>query len=103
MKPNLLMLICRDDAQANKIVDVLLVKHLVICAKKVRVATSSLWKGKREDTKEILLIMDSVEENFEKVEKEVRLLHSYKTFVLFSVPIRKTNQSVLDWMKEEIR
>ena len=101
MKLNLLFLTCANEAEANKISRSLLKKKLVFCIKKSLVSSSFLWKGKIVSSHEILLIMDSIEENFKKVEKEVAKLHSYKTFVLVSAPINKTTSGVTKWVRVE--
>lgn len=59
-------------------------------AKKTSVSSSFLWKGKKESDKEVLVIIESIGERFAKIEKEVRKLHSYETFVLLSMPVNKS-------------
>jgi len=94
-------LTCADDWEADKIAKSLLKKKLIVCAKQMPVASSSLWKGKLVQDKEILLILESIEENFDKIEKEIRKLHSHETFVLYSTPV-KTTRKVEEWIREEL-
>jgi periplasmic divalent cation tolerance protein len=94
-------LTCVDDWQADKIAKALLNKKLIVCARQIPVSSSSLWAGKITENEEILLVMESVAENFAKIEKEVKKLHSYKTFVLYSTPV-KTTKRVEEWIKREI-
>lgn len=103
MKMGVLMLTCANQKEADKITQSLLEKKLIVCAKASPVSSSFLWKGKIESSDEILLLMDSVEENFEKINKEVRKLHSYETFVLTSLAINQTTKEVEDWIKQELR
>lgn len=103
MKMGVLMLTCANQKEADKITKSLLEKKLVICSKSMPVSSSFLWKGKIESSDEILLLMDSVEENFEKINKEVRKLHSYETFVLTSLEVNQTTKEVEDWIKEELK
>lgn len=79
MTPNLLYLTCANQGEADKIVQALLEKRLVVCVKKMPVNSDFLWQGKIDHSSEILLIMDSKEELFGEVEKEVKRLHSYDT------------------------
>lgn len=102
MKMSLFYLTCADDWEADRISKVLLDKKLIICAKKLPVDSSFLWKGKLNNLDETLMIMDSIEENFDKVNKEIRKLHSYETYVLLTIPVSKTTKEVKDWMKEEL-
>lgn len=101
MKICLMFLTCKDDAEAAKISKVLLEKKLVVCIKVCPVASAFLWKGKIDEAKEVILVMDSFEENFNRVEKEVGKIHSYDTFTLFSVPITQTTGKVKKWMEKE--
>lgn len=101
MKLCILFLICANDKEADKISQTLLKKKLVVCAKKFPVSSSFLFKSKIDNSNEILLIMESTEEKFSEIEKEVAKIHSYETFVLFSLPVIQTTQSVKEWIKQE--
>lgn len=102
MKMCVLFLTCTNDNEADKITKALLEKRLIVCSKKMPVPSSFLWKEKINSSNEILLIMDSIEENFNKIQAEVRKLHSYKTFVLTSLPISQTTNDVKNWTKKEL-
>lgn len=102
MKSNLLFLTCANKAEANKITNTLLEKKLIVCSKRFSISSSFLWKGKIEESNEILLIMDSLVENFEKINTEIKKLHSYETFVLTSIPIKQTTKEVKAWIKKEL-
>ena len=103
MNPVVLFLTCADEREADEISNVLLMKKLVVCIKKTKVKSSFLYKGKIDDADEVLLIMDSLEEKFSKIEKEVRKIHSYETFVLLASPIIKSSKGVKEWIKEELK
>ena len=98
-----LLLTCADKKEAEKIIKSLLEKRLIVCSKFMPVSSSFLWKGKINSSDEILLFMDSSEENFEKINKEVRRLHSYETFVLTSLTVNQTTKEVENWIKEELK
>jgi len=100
MKPCILYLTCANDLEAEKIVDVLLGQKLIVCAEKLNVQTKNYWKGKIEKGNEVLLIMDSFQELFVRVEKEVRKLHSYDTFNLMSSPVTQVSTGIKEWMVE---
>lgn len=101
MKLCILLLTCANNEEADQISRSLLEKRLIFCAKKSSVSSSFLWKGKIDSASEVLLIMDSRQEYFDRVEKVVRKIHSYNTFTLFSLPIAKTTQKVEKWIREE--
>lgn len=99
----LLFLPCANDAEAEKISQTLLEKHLIVCAKKTPVSSAFFWKGKIDKSGETLLVMESVEENYEEIEREVSNLHSYETFALTAIPVIKYSKGVEDWFKEGLK
>lgn len=95
-------LTCPNEEEADKISKVLLDKRLVACAKRFPVKSKSWWKGKMGSADEVLVSYETVEENFEKVNSEVKKLHSDETYVLYSVAVSKTTKKVEDWTKKEL-
>lgn len=102
MKICVLFLTCANSKEADTISKTLLEKRLIFCAKRFPVSSSFLWKGKLDYAGEVLLVMDSIEENYKKVEQEVAKIHSYKTFVLLSSPVTQTTKKVRDWVRKEL-
>jgi periplasmic divalent cation tolerance protein len=103
MKPCLLFLSCKNIKEADNISNQLLKEKLIVCAKKISINSSYLWKNKIESAQEVLLIMDSIEENFKKINQVVKKLHSYKTYTLFMTNINKANKETIIWFKKEIK
>lgn len=103
MKMILLTVPCKDDKEAAKVAQKLLEKKLIVCAKRMPVKSTYFWKGKIENDSEVLLILESVEKNFSKIEKEIRKIHSYETFVLTAVPVLKYSKGVKKWMEEGLK
>lgn len=95
-------LTCADKKEADKVANALLVKHLIACAKQITLATDYWWKGKIEHGDEVLLIMESKSENFDKIEAEVKKLHSYDTFVLEAIPVSRISKKAEQWLKAEL-
>lgn len=96
-----LWLTCKDKAEADKIAKALLRKHLIACAKQIQASSDFRWRGKVDHSKEILLLMDSRLNLFEKTEAEITKLHSYNTFVLQAVPVAKVSKEAAKWLGEE--
>ena len=94
-----MFLSCKNIEEADKISNQLLKKKLIVCAKKISTNSSYLWENKIESAQEVLLIMDSVEENFEKINQEVKKKHSYKTYTLLMTKINKVNDKALKWLE----
>ncbi len=103
MKPILLQLTCANQKEADAIIQNLLKKKLIVCAKSFPISSTFYWKNSIESSDEIYVVMDSSEELFERVELEVKKLHSYETFNLVSVALTKTSRGVMEWMKDGLR
>lgn len=97
-----LWLTCKDRAEADKIASVLLQKHLITCAKQIPVEADFLWKARIDHSSEILLLMDSREDLFERIEAEVATIHSYDTFVLQATPVVKLSKGAAKWLRNEL-
>ena|SRR5665213_2201385 len=98
-----LFLTCAGWQEAQSIVDVLLEKKLIACAEFLDIKSRYWWEGKIEEAKEIKLIMQTVMNNFSKIEAEVAKLHSYKTFVLSAVPVDQISDKAGLWLEENTR
>lgn len=103
MKMAIYYLTCANNREADKISKALLEKRLVACAKKLPVSSIFRWKGKIDNVKEIVVMLESIEENFEKINAVVKKLSSYKTYILFSIPVTKTTKRVERWLKKELK
>jgi periplasmic divalent cation tolerance protein len=97
-----LWLTCKDKAEADKIAETLLEKRLVACAKQIATNSQFHWQGKLESEPEVLLLMESREDLFEKVEKEISKLHSYDTFVLTASTISKISKKTQKWLGDTL-
>lgn len=105
MKPNFieLFLTCGSWQEAQKIADALLAQKLVACVEFMEVKSKYWWKRQLEEAKEVKLIMQTVDTLFDKIEAEVKKLHSYDTFVLHAVPLTKTSKEATKWLEQEVK
>lgn len=95
-------LTCANKDEAQKITQELLEKKLVACIRQSNVSSSYWWNGKINHDEEILLMMESLEENFAAIEAIVTKLHSYDEYVLTMVPVQKTTPGVREWLDNTI-
>lgn len=98
-----LWLTCKDKKEATKVARSLLAKRLVACAKQIPLTADYLWQGKMKHSDEILLVIESREDLFDEVEREVAKLHSYDTFVLEATPISKISKKAEKWLNSELK
>lgn len=103
MKMAIYFLTCQDEFEAEKISKVLLEKRLIVCAKKFQIESSFWWKNNINSAQEIVVMLESIEENFGKINKEVKKLSGYETYILFSIPVSKTTKEVGNWLKKELK
>ena len=95
-----LWLTCADKKEADKISEVLLKKRLVTCVRQMPVSSAYWWKGKIEKSEEVLLMMESRENLFDQIEREVAKLHSYETPSLTATPVSQISASAKKWLNE---
>jgi len=98
-----LSLTCSNKSEATKVAAKLLNMRLVACAKQVAVTSDFRWLDKIEHDDEVMLIMDSRLDLFDKVEAEVKKLHSYDSFVLQATAIERVSKDAKAWLKKELQ
>jgi periplasmic divalent cation tolerance protein len=87
--------------EAVKIVRALLEEKLIACANIIDAVSSFFWwQGKIEQEEEVLAIMKSHEDLFEKLSERVTELHSYDVPEVLALPIVAGSSSYLDWLKD---
>jgi periplasmic divalent cation tolerance protein len=95
-------LTCAHKKEATKISQALLENKLIACARQSQVSSSYWWDGKINHDDEVLLMMESLEDKFDEIEKVVTNLHSYDEYVLTAVPVLKTTPGVHAWLDETL-
>lgn len=95
-----LVLTCGSWQEAQRIVDHLLKERLVACAEFIPVKSKFSWHQAFEEADEVKLIMLSLDKFFEKVEAEIKQLHSYETFVLKALPVTHLSTDAWAWVQE---
>lgn len=88
--------------EAGKIARHLLEKRLIACANIFPINSLYWWKGKIADENEFVLIAKTTEENFEKVKKEVKKIHSYTIPCIVRISV-SSNKKYFDWLKGAIK
>lgn len=103
MQMSVIYLTCADDDEADRISNALLDKKLIACAKKLPIESTFWWKGNKDSAKEVLVMLETVEDKFGQIEKEVKRLHSYDVPMLFSIVVSQTTDEVRQWLKKELQ
>lgn len=87
---------------AQEIGNELLKKKLVACCSILPMESAYWWKGKITNAKEFQLILKTKPENFAKVEKVIKALHTYELPEVISINIEKAGKDYLTWIEKEI-
>ena len=103
MKYVYLYLTCDNKDEAKTIANSLLQNRLIACAKFIDIDCMYWWEGEIVDGIEVLVIMESRSDLFDKIEQEVTKLHSYETFVLESVPVDDISSHAAKWLSSELK
>ena len=90
-----------DLSTAQKIVTSLMEKRLVACGNFFPIQSTYWWKGKIENSEEIVSIVKTKKENWEKVKAEVIKLHPYETPCIIKIEV-EGNEEYVKWIEEEV-
>lgn len=97
---------CKNKKEATTISKALLDKRLIACAKVTTdVHSMYFWpakSGKIEESDEVLLICETLEEKWSELEKESTKLSSYDTPSILALPVSHVSPKYLDWLTKEI-
>ena len=88
-----------SNEEAKKIAPVLVTKKLAACCTILpRVTSYYSWESKLEENEETLMIIKTSLKNYEQLEKQIKMLHSYSVPEILSVKIEKGSKAYLDWL-----
>ena len=92
-----------SEEQAKRICDVLLQRKLIACANIVKDVQSFFWwKGKVDQSSELMVIMKSRSELLEEIIRLVKENHSYDVPEVVALPIVGGNPDYLRWIDESV-
>jgi len=92
----------KDRAEAEKIAREILKYRLAACANILPEMKSIYWwKGKLEESREVLLLLKTRKEKVREVIKKAKKLHSYTTPAILVFEIKDADEDYLKWLEEE--
>ena len=90
--------------EARNIAQVLLKAKLAACANIVEKIDSFFWwKGKIDNSPEVLLIAKSKKAKLPGIIKKVKSIHSYGVPEIIALPVIAGSRPYLDWIDESLR
>ena len=88
--------------EAKKVASHLLEQKLIACANFFPIESACWWKGKIENSNEIVSIVKTKKENWEKVKEEVKKIHSYEIPCIMKFEV-EANDDYENWIKSEVK
>ena len=89
-------------ADATVLADALVGQHLAACVSIVPGMTSVYnWKGQRESSEEVLLVIKTRAELFTDLERTVRATHPYDVPEIVGIPASRVASAYLEWVAAE--
>ena len=93
-----------DKRIAKEISKYLIKRHLAACVSAMdRVESVFSWDGEFEKEKEILLMIKTLRQNFEKIKELITELHPYNVPEVIAVPIVDCSKEYFQWIIHETR
>lgn len=83
--------------EANKAISHLLQKKLISSANLFPIKSTSCWTGKIKEVDEISVFLKTRKDNWEKVESEVKNIHSYKVPCITKIDV-EANKDYEEWV-----
>jgi periplasmic divalent cation tolerance protein len=93
----------RNAGEAKKISSHLLKKRLVACTNIFPIESMYWWEDEIQENVEFVILAKTKDENYEKVEAEIKKMHEYDVPAIYSWKIDKINKDYSDWIKKETK
>lgn len=88
--------------KARQLAGLLVSKRLAACVQLLPgIESHYRWRGKKETSKEVLLLIKTPSSGYRKVEKTLLKYHPYEVPEIVCLPITKGSKSYLDWISAE--
>ena len=86
--------------EAKKAVFHLIEKKLIACANYFPIKAASNWTGKVVECDEVIAILKTKKENWQKVKSEVKKIHPYKIPCIMKLDV-ESNEEYESWVDSE--
>ena len=93
----------KNSGEAKKISAHLLHKKLIACANMFPIESMFFWEGEIQENVEFVILAKTSDDNFDKIDKEVKSIHEYEVPAIYSWKADKVSKSYADWVKKQIK
>lgn len=80
----------------------MLAKRLIACVNYFPIQSAYWWKGKIENSKEVVTLCKTRRENWKKVRDEVKKIHPYETPCIMKLEV-EANEDYAKWIIKETK
>lgn len=94
--------LCNKEEIANKIIDTLLEKKLIVGSQVNKVHSKYWWNNKLEECNEYKLEFRTKEKLFSKIENEIKKIHDYEVAEISYYEIINASTEFFDWIDKNI-
>ena len=91
---------CSTSEEAKKIAKILIEEQLVACVQLSKIESLYIWNKEFCCDNETLLSIKTIKENFEKVKRKIKELHSYDLPEIIQLDITNTSEEYLKFIGE---
>ena len=94
--------LCNKEEIANKIIDTLLEKKLIVGSQVTKVHSKYWWNNKLEECDEYKLEFRTKETIFNEIENEIKQIHDYEVAEISYYEIKNASREFFDWIDKNI-
>ena len=94
--------LCNKEEIANKIIDTLLEKKLIVGSQVNKVHSKYWWNNKLEECDEYKLEFRTKETIFNEIENEIKQIHDYEVAEISYYEIKNASKDFFDWIDKNI-
>ena len=94
--------LCNKEEIANKIIDTLLEKKLIVGSQVTKVHSKYWWNNKLEECDEYKLEFRPKETIFNEIENEIKQIHDYEVAEISYYEIKNASKEFFDWIDKNI-
>ena len=95
--------LCNKEEIANKIIDTLLEKKLIVGSQVTKVHSKYWWNNKLEECDEYKLEFRTKESLFTEIKSEINKIHDYETPEISYFEIIDANVDFINWINKETK
>ena len=94
--------LCNKEEIANKIIDTLMEKKLIVGSQVTKVQSKYWWNNKLEECDEYKLEFRTKETIFNEIENEIKQIHDYEVAEISYYEIKNASKEFFDWIDKNI-